>query len=49
MYEQSTSQWIENGRNPENVRYYKKVSQISDTEIELTDENENVEILKISF
>lgn len=49
MYEQSTSQWIESGRNPKNVHYYKKVNQISDTEIELTDENENVEILKISF
>ena len=49
MYGQKTSQWIEAGNNPDNVDWIKRVRQISDTEIELTDYDDNTRIIKIPF
>lgn len=47
MYDRKTSQWIEAGNNPDNVDWIKSVRQISDNEIEITDEDNITKIITI--
>ena len=47
IYHKETKQWIEAGRNSNCIKWIKKVRQLSDNEIELTDENNNIEIIKV--
>lgn len=43
MYNMNTAQWAEDGREPDAIRWIERVRQISDNEIELTDEEGNTE------
>lgn len=43
----SSTQWIESGNDPDNIKGIDNVRQISDNEIELTDENGNIETVTI--
>lgn len=46
-YDRVSEQWKEAGRDPDNINWLTAVRQISDSEIELTDENGNTEMIKI--
>ena len=47
MYDEDTKQWIEDGRNADNTKWIEAVRQISDNEVEITDEYGNTEIIEI--
>ncbi len=47
MYNIDTKQWIESGRNPHCINWIKKVRQLSDNEIEITDEDDHVEVIRV--
>lgn len=47
-YDKDTLQWYEIGRNPEQIDWIVDVTQISDTEIKITDEKGNVSVIKIN-
>ena len=46
-YDRASAQWTESGRDPGSVTWLENVRQISDSEIELTDENGNTETIMI--
>ena len=48
-YDKITDQWYEFGRGPENIYWAMKVRQISDDEVEIIDEEDNVQVLKIQL
>lgn len=47
QYNEKTDQWYEFGRGPENVDWIKDVVQVSDFEVELTDENDQKRLMKV--
>jgi len=49
MYNTITDQWYEFGRGPENIEWIEEVKQISDDEVELTDEDGNTRIITIEI
>lgn len=46
-YDRSTPQWTESGRENSKIKWIEKVRQISDNEVELTDEHGNREVIRI--
>ena len=46
-YGNETARWYEGGRSADHTHYIEKVRQLSDDTIELTDENGNIEMIKI--
>lgn len=49
MYDTVTDQWYEFGRGPENTEWIEEVDQISDNEVEITDEEGNSRIITIDI
>ena len=49
MYNTITDQWYEFGREPDNTEWIEEVKQISDDEVEITDEDGKVRIIKIDL
>lgn len=47
QYREKSDQWYEFGRGPENIDWIKDVVQVSDTEVELTDENGQKRLMKV--
>ena len=48
LYDKNTEQWVEYGREPQNILWFENARQIDNNSFEIITENGNTEIIKIN-